>query len=214
VSLTLPKKRMLETIQALAQPPSIGPSPSFTYPQVCSALLLIGDKRGLGRAQLSKTLGLGEGTARTIIKHFSRAGIVKTTQKGCALTSKGMALHRQLRSRFSELFTVDARQLALDTTSTAMLVKDSARKVKQGIEQRDAAVRAGAAGACTILVRKGRFLIPSSSERWTLNANDPLARELNSIFHPHDDDVIVIAGAKERTIADCAAIAVGLTLVD
>jgi hypothetical protein len=213
-SLTLPKKGILETIQALTEPPSVGPSPGFTYTQVCGALLLIGDKRDVGRAQLSKTLGLGEGTARTIIKHFSRAGIVKTTQKGCALTSKGMALYRQLRSRLSEMFTVDARQLALDNTSTAIMVKGSARKVKQGIEQRDAAVRAGAAGACTILVKHDEFLIPSGSEQWELNASDPLAQELNSIFHPHDDDVIIIAGAKERTIADYAAIAAGLTLVD
>jgi hypothetical protein len=213
-SSTLPKEGVLKKIRALAEAPSVGPSPGFTYPQVCGALLLIGDKENVGRAQLSKTLGLGEGTARTIIKHFSRAGMVKTTQKGCALTSKGMVLHKQLRSKLSKMFPVDAKQLALDNTSTAVLVKGSARKVRQGIEQRDAAIRAGAAGACTILVKNGRFLIPSGSEEWRLGADDPLAQELNSVFQPHSDDVIIIASASERTIADYAAIAAGLTLVD
>jgi predicted transcriptional regulator len=210
----LPKEGVLEKIQALAESPSAGPSPGFAYPHACGALLLIGDRKSVGRAQLSKTLGLGEGTARTIIRHFSRAGMVKTTREGCALTSKGRALHKQLRSRLSKMFAVDAKQLTLDDESTALMVKRAAPKVRQGIEQRDAAVRAGATGACTILVKRGKFVMPSGSEEWGLGTNDPLAQELISVFHPHNDDVIIIASANNRTIADYGAIAAALTLVD
>jgi predicted transcriptional regulator len=211
--LTLPKEGVLEKLQALAESPSAGPSPGFAYPHACGALLLIGDKRSMGRAQLSKTLGLGEGTARTIIRHFSRAGMVKTTRKGCALTSKGRTFHRQLRSRLSKMLAVDAKQLTLDHVSTALMVKGVAPKVRRGIEQRDAAVRAGATGACTILMKRGKFVMPSGSKEWRLSIDDPLAQELSSLFHPHNDDVIIIASANNRTIADYGAIAAALTLV-
>jgi predicted transcriptional regulator len=210
----LPKEGVLEKIQALAEAPSAGPSPSFAYPQACGALLLIGDRRSVGRAQLSKTLGLGEGTARTIIRHFSRAGMVKTTREGCALTSKGRALHKQLTSKLSKILAVDAKQLTLDDASSAVVVKGAAPKVRHGIEQRDAAVRAGATGACTILVKHGKFVMPSGSKEWRLEADGPLVQELISVFHPHNDDVIIIASASNTTIADYGTIAAALTLVD
>ena len=86
--------------------------------------------------------------------------------------------------------------------------------MKQGIEQRDAAVRAGATGACTVLMKHGRLVMPQGSDEWKLDLDDPLAQELMNIFHPRHDDVIIIASANERTVAEYAAIAAGLMLVD
>ena len=204
----------MERIQALAQIPSAGPSPSFSYPQICFAFLLIGDNKTVGRIQLSKMLGLGEGAIRTIMRHLSRAGLVKSTKQGCALSPKGISLYKRLRASISETYVVDARQLALDSSSTAVLVRGSAHRIRQGLEQRDAAVRAGATGACTIVVKHGGFVMPTISQEWRLDLNDPLAQELVKVFNPHSDDVIIIASANEKSIADYAALAAGLTLVD
>jgi len=210
----LTKKGILEKIQALVEIPSAGPSPSFSSPQICSALLIMGEKETVGRIQLSKKLGIGEGAIRTVMRHLTRAGIVQTTKKGCALTPKGIALHKRLRSRLSKAITIDAGELALDSASSAILVKASARKVRQGIEQRDAAIKAGATGACTVLMRNGRFVMPMGSDEWKLDHHDPLVGELNNMFHPNDNDVIIIASARERNLADYGAIAAGLTLIE
>jgi len=204
---------ILERIQALTQIPSAGPSPSFSYPHVCFVLLLIGDNKTVGRIQLSRKLGLGEGAIRTIIRHLSRAGLARNTRQGCTLTPKGISLHKHLRASISETYVVDARQLSLDDSSTAILVRGAAERVTQGIEQRDAAVRAGATGACTMLVRDGGFVMPTISEEWSLDSKDPLAQELRRMFNPHHDDVIIIASANEKNVADYAALAAGLTLV-
>lgn len=205
---------MLARLQALAQLASAGPTPAFAYPQVACALLRIGDQESVGRTQLSKTLGLGEGTTRTIIKHLTLARLVKSSRQGCTLTPKGLLLYKRLRSRLSKTSVVNAGQLSLDSASTAVLVKEAARRVKQGIEQRDAAVRSGATGACTILMKHGRLVMPQGSDEWKLDLDDPLARELVNVFHPQHDDVIIIASAHEKSVADYAAIAAGLMLLD
>ena len=208
------KDGMLARLQALAQLDSAGPSPAFAYPQVACALLRIGDDKSVGRTQLSKTLGLGEGTTRTIIRHLTLARLVKSSKQGCNLTTKGLLLYKRLRSRLSKTYVVNAGQLSLDNASTAVLVKKSAQNVKQGIEQRDATVRSGATGACTILMKNGRLVMPQGSDEWKLDLDDPLAQELVSIFHPQHDDVIIIASAHEKSVAEYAAIAAGLELLD
>ena len=202
------------SIQALVQTPSAGPSPTFSYPQICFAFLLIGDEKTVGRIQLSKKLALGEGAVRTIVRRLSRAGLVRSTNQGCALTSRGISLYKRLRVRISQTCVVDARQLALDRSSTAVLIRGSAQRVRHGLEQRDEAVRAGATGACTILVKRGEFVMPTMPEPWKLDLNDPLASELVKVFDPQADDVIIIASANEKSTADYAALAAGLTLVD
>jgi predicted transcriptional regulator len=212
--VVLAKNGILNKIQALAEIPSAGPLPGFTYTHVCCTLLLIGDEETLGRIQMSKLLGLGEGTIRTIIRHLSEAGIIKISRQGCALTMKGTSLYRQLRNRLSKTVEVNGGQLALDRASTAIRVRMGAPRVKRGIEQRDAAVRMGATGACTVFLKGGRFVMPMDTDEWSLNENDPLAIELKNIFNPSEDDVIIIASAREKMLANYAAIAASLTLID
>jgi len=210
----LKKAGLLRTFQTLAQMSSAGPSPAFAYPHVACALLHIGDDKSVGRTQLSKALGLGEGTTRTIIRHLTLAKLVKPSKEGCTLTPKGELLYKRLRSRLSKTAVVNARQLSLDNASTAVLVKRSASKLKQGIEQRDAAVRSGATGACTILMKHGRLVMPQVSNEWKLDLHDPLAQELVNAFRPQNEDVIIIASATEKSTADYAAVAAGLMLLD
>lgn len=211
--MSLTKSGILRKIEALAET-SAGPAPGFSYPHVCYALLLIGNNKALGRIQLSKRLGLGEGTVRTILKHLSNDGIIKSTKQGCTLTPKGRSLHTHLKERISTTFVVDAKPLALDIVSVAVRIKGMASKVRQGIEQRDAAVRAGGTGACTLLMRRGRFVMPIGKDEWKLDHSDPASEELENIFHAEENDVIVIASAKDKTLANYAALAAGLTLLD
>jgi predicted transcriptional regulator len=207
-------KSLVDDIRSLAIITRAGPAPGFEYPQVCAALLLIGDERAVGRTQLSKRLRLGEGTVRTIIRHLSSGGIVNSTKHGCTLTPKGKSIYNRLRAKLSKVCAVDARALALDTKSMAVLVKGASRKVRQGLEQRDIAIRIGATGACTLLMKKGKFVMPMGSNEWKMDLQDPLVKELAITFHPEDDDAIIITSAAQPDLAEYAAIAAGLTLVD
>jgi predicted transcriptional regulator len=176
--------------------------------------MLIGEKGPIGRIELSRTLGLGEGAIRTIIKHLSSSGIVEPAKEGCLLTQRGVVLYRSLRSKLSETHPVDARQLALDRASAAVLIKNSSAAVKRGIEQRDAAIRAGATGACTLVYRDEKFVMPMGErENWTLAGKDPLFVDLEKLFAPRSGDVITIVSAPNMGLAEHSAVACALTLL-
>jgi hypothetical protein len=163
---------------------------------------------------LSRKLGLGEGAVRTIIKHLIGLDFVDPAKNGCVLTQSGMSLYKSLRSKLSEVQPVNARQLALDKESAVILVKGSGRIVRRGVEQRDAAIRAGGTGACTLVYRNGKLVMPTGeSEEWTAASHDLLFEDLLRMFAPKDDDVMVIVSAPSVGLAEHCAIAVGLTLL-
>ena len=210
----LPTEKVLRTIQSLSKVASPGPTPVFTPVHVSRALLCIGDEGPIGRIELSRKLGVGEGAVRTIIRHLVRAKVVATERGGCVLTARGSALYKTLRLKLSKPCVINGRQLALDKWSVAVLVKGSGGLVKRGIEQRDAAIRAGATGACTLICRNGKLVMPmGEDEEWILASNELLFQEIQQALTPGNNDVITIVSASAREIAEYCAVAAALTLV-
>jgi Mn-dependent DtxR family transcriptional regulator len=205
--------RIISVLKELAHRPSAGPVAAFSYLHVAIVILLVGDEAPVGRIGLSKRLGLGEGTTRNIITHLMRARVVDNSRRGCVLTQRGKALYGLLRRKLSTVIEFDAEQLALGKTNAAVMVRASGKNVKRGIEQRDAALRAGAEGAVTILVQNREYVMPAEPEE-TLTSLDPLVLKLESCFHPRDNDVLIIAGAQERNLAHFGAMAAAFTLID
>ncbi|MGA8856379.1 MAG: DUF4443 domain-containing protein [Candidatus Bathyarchaeia archaeon] len=206
--------KVLNTLQALSRLPSPGPAPAFTHVDVTQAILTIGDEGQIGRIELSRRLGIGEGTIRTIIKHLMQANIINIAKGGCVLTKRGVQLYNSLRSKVSKVSIIDAKQLALDKVSAAVLVRHVGHLVKRGIEQRDAAIRSGATGACTLVFQGRQFLMPmSENEEWSLTSDDPLFQDLKKSFNPGEGDVIVLSSATDRVTADHGAMAAALTLI-
>jgi predicted transcriptional regulator len=207
-------RKTLQTLLAVSRSPSPGPAPAFTPVHISRAVLLVGDEGPIGRIELSRKLGLGEGAVRTILKHLSGAGFIDPAKEGCVLTQRGVTLYKSLRSKLSRVYSVNARQLALDKASVAVLIRNSAAMVRRGIEQRDAAIRAGASGACTLVFRTGKLLMPMGErDEWTLSSNDPLAHDLQKLFAPKDGDVITIVSAPYAGLAEHCAMAAALTLL-
>ena len=210
----LPTQKVLETIQFLSKMAGPGPTPVYTQVHVSRTLLCIGDEGPIGRIELSRKVGLGEGAVRTVIRHLVKAKVVATERDGCVLTPRGLNLYRILRLKLSKPYAINARQLALDKASAAVLVKGVAGSVKRGIEQRDAAVRAGATGACTLIFRSGKLFMPMGEQgEWALGLNELLFQEIQQAFTPGNNDVITIASAPTAEMAEHCVIAAALTLI-
>jgi len=208
-------RKTVQTIVALSRSASPGPTPAFDAVHVSRAVGAIGDQGPVGRIELAKKLGLGEGAVRTIIKHLTARNFVDAEKAGCVLTPRGRMLYKSLRSKISEIQPVDARQLALDSANAGVLIKNSGGMVRRGIEQRDAAIRAGATGACTLVYRNGKLTMPKGEkEEWSLSSHDPLFEDLGKIFAPREGDVIIIAGATNIGLAEHCAMAAALTLLE
>ncbi len=206
--------RVLQTLQALSRLPSPGPSPAFTHVHVSRAILVIGHEGPIGRIELSRRLGIGEGAIRTIIKHLIQANMIAIEKDGCVLKKHGTPLYNSLRSKVSEVHVIDARQLALDKVSAAVSIKGAGRLVRRGIEQRDAAIKAGATGACTLVLQGREFLMPmGGSEDWRISNDDSLFQNLKNSLSPKTGDVVVISSAPDKVLAEQGAMAAALTLV-
>ncbi len=208
-------RQVLHTLQALSRLQSPGPAPAFTHVHVARAILTIGDEEQIGRMELSRKLGIGEGAIRTIIKHLTQANIITIAKGGCVLTRRGAILYNSLRSKVSKVFLLNARQLALDKACAAVLIRASGRLVKRGIEQRDAAIRAGATGGCTLVFQSHGFLMPlGEGEERRLGQNDSLYQDLKRTFDPKENDTVLIISASKKSLAEHGAMAVALTFME
>lgn len=204
--------KAVKTLREMVKPSAPGPTPSFTEHHLIRALNLIGERGRIGRGTLSSQLGLGEGSTRTIIEHLKEANLAFVSREGCQLTEKGKRTFREIKARIKEVKEIDQTGYELGKYNVAVLVKGVADRVRLGIEQRDAAVKAGARGAITMVYREGLLYIPPSEEvrgEWI----EP-ARKLVDLFKPENLDVIILCGADSKNDAENAVIAAALTLIN
>jgi predicted transcriptional regulator len=187
-----------------------GALPLFTEYHLRKALDLM-SKAAIGRGMLAKKLGLGEGSARTVVKILKSGELIKTSKKGCELTKKGQALIKELQRHIIKIHEIEAGKLAVGKYAVAVLVRGAGNRVRHGVEQRDAAIMVGAAGATTIVCRGGKLRAPTISE--DIEQDYPqLAKKLLSILAPRNNDVIVIGSADEETAAERGAEAAAYAL--
>jgi hypothetical protein len=190
-----------------------GPAPSFTGSHMLLAFLTIANSSYVGRQTLATKSRLGEGATRTIIGKLKDGGYVDTIRSGCFLTRSGKSLARSLHSAMSDVVAIPRSDLTMGPNQAALVLRDAGKKVGSGIEQRDSAIRIGAAGATTYVMNSGRFTIPGGSSNcekdFPSQAWSYLKRELN----PRDDDVVILCGAADDVSARLGALAAAITLL-
>ncbi len=208
-------KKMLkpsDTIFKLMEATYPGPNPSFSPYHIVKALLTVGRKRVLGRKLLADDLGLGTGAVRTLIQRLSIAGLLFATPSGCRLTPRGTKLYSKLAGSIL-IHPVDPGRLRVDKCSVAILVRGAARRVKKGLEERDAAVRAGATGAITLIYEAGKFSIPQDSVDCENDFPDPVWKKMVDLFVPRSGDLFIICGAPTYEVAERGAIAASMNII-
>ncbi len=201
-------KKFLEKIARETAP---GPTPTFSVLHILRTIELIAEKP-TGRSKLAEKLKVGQGAVRTIINRLKHAGLISTSKDGCKLTSKGMKIWEEYRKIFSEKVEIERNKLIPANYNFAVLAKNCGHKIKSGIEQRDAAVKAGANGAAVIVYKNGRFSIPSVSDDTSRDFPD-LTEQLIKL-QPKENDVIIVGGADTIHMAEYGTIAATWTLIN
>lgn len=202
-------KRFLESlVVGKAQ----GPSPSFTVFDAVRVLELVARAGSIGRGKLAEKLTLGRGATRTLLTHLTDAGLVSSSRGGCAFTAKGEKVWNELHSLLPWKVEVEQNELTFAAHNVAVLVKDKASNVKKGLEQRDAAVRAGAKGTATLVCKDGKLLLPTVSA--DVASDYPEAfNAISRLMKPEDNDVIIISSADNAKEAEYGALAAAWTLI-
>jgi DNA-binding MarR family transcriptional regulator len=185
-----------------------GRSPSYTEAHVLKAMELLGAGDGIGRQQLARELRLGEGTIRTMVSRMKRLGLVEATRGGMSLTEEGREVLAEVNQVFSSS-EIPKTSLTVGSNNHAVLVRGASAKVILGIEQRDAALIAGALGATTLICEGGGLLIPGTSEEL-----DPETRRLIlARLSPGEGDAIIIGSSGDPYLAELGAKTAALELL-
>jgi hypothetical protein len=206
------KLKALRVLKELAAEKAAGPRPSFTQLDLARAIEIIGTEN-IGRNKLSERLSLGEGTTRTLIDRLLDTQLIEISRSGCELTANGHSILSELNQRLGTRTIVSRSSVTVGTHNFGILVKGAANRVKSGIEQRDAAVRAGADGAITLVVRQGKLVMPSAAEL-VKRRQENIAKKIQEEFQPRENDVIIIAGANSQQDAEQGARAAAWTLIE
>ncbi len=203
---------VLETLREVLDSEYRGPRAVFTQVHVLKALIAIGKTGSVGRGRLGTVTGLGQGEVRTLIKRLKDNDLIVIEANGCALSKKGEKEYAKIVSLLAWSSPVEAKSLDIGARCWAVAVSGAAKRVRYGIEQRDAAIKAGADGAFTAIFRAGRFSVPGEGtdceksgpgEPWTTVRTARLS----------DGDVVIVTGSHSEMDSENSALAALLTLV-
>ena len=175
------------------------------------ALEDISNVKTVGRLKLSKDLQLGEGETRTLVRHLKKEGLVEVSRSGISLSIAGRKLLSSLRAILSEQVEVPFSPLTVGRFNVAVQVKGMKKSVRNGLEQRDAAITAGAKGATTLVFTKNRLAMAGAVEALSETSSSVVA--VLSKLSLKEGDVIVIGSADERFKAELGVKTAALELL-
>ncbi len=196
--------KLLEIIEKITQKIAPGPSPSFNEAHIVKVLETINEEKTVGRIKLSKELGLGEGATRTLLKRLKKEGLTQSSRSGISFTEKGKTLFAELQSKLSKGVDVPKSELTVGTFNIAVLVRDSAKGIGSGMEQRDTAIMCGATGATTLVFSKDKLTLPHCEENISETMPD-LHAKLITQLKPIENDVIIVGCGKNKDLAEIGA---------
>lgn len=167
----------------------------------------------VSRSSISDSTGLGAGTVRTLFNKLRETGHIESTNRGTVLTEKGERTHDRL-AKLVTIKTVKAGKLGFGKHGVAILVKGASDKVTNGMEQRDAAISAGAMGVTTLVFRKGRLIMPGFGGAVELRDLAPQdEKELLANLAMGDGDVVIVGSEKSAQDAERSAWVAASTLI-
>ena len=212
--------------------------PTFEYVHVLLSLFIFGENsEGIGRYRLEKELQIGSGTAKSLFKKLKEnigfitvpseeeGSVFESQRKGHILTGRGNKFLTKIKKKIPLLkkanldFLKEIIIIAENVNPYFCLVKNAVKNIKEGIEQRDAAIKINGSGA-TCLIYNGKYLyFPSKASNInekekihqnTLNYFKSEIEEAGVKFEPND--VIIIGSGNNPQISRLATLAAALTL--
>jgi len=199
----------------LAESHNASVSRLFQPHHVIVTLLLIGRQQPLGRYKLCDNISIGEGSVRTLLKNLRKEGyIAPEGRRGQKLTRKGQRYFEIITEDIPLGLFLELNHLVIYSNGYAILVKDCAHAITDGLRQRDEAMIHGGygrAGATTLVMKNGILLLPPDNSSALIANEDDTLLILNSL-RPENNDVVILGSAIERNLAREVAIAAAMTL--
>jgi len=174
-----------------------------TRPEIKELLMLLFLNFGgpIGRYRLKEMLGLSdrEGVVKRMLSDLQRSGYVSSGRPGSKLTVKGEKFLKQRLNAYSIADVKDLSLQPLETGPTSFIVhlRGRAEAIISGMNERDAAVRAGALGATVLTFKNGMLSVPTVYHNLSSKYPD-LAKRIYESFSLADGDALIVASAENQ----------------
>jgi len=210
--MALPLRSFIDQLTKSETPK--GPSPAFTAAHVVKVLLVLDAEKTMGRINLSKTLGIGEGSVRTIIKKLVEGSIVSVDSVGgCQLTDLGKSLVSELKRTIISTAEVCLDEMGVTLPSYALQVRGVPLTGLSLTKLRDVAVKNGADGMVIFTMKDGRISLPMMAD--DVSKEYPkIVDALKSGFRLKDGDSLLIGFSKDKKEAELGTLSAALFLIN
>jgi len=179
----------------------------FTKVHVVAALLAL-ENGPLGRAGLMGELGLNEASVKTMTRRLGKLGYVQPSTKGQVLSKRGIGFARYWKRKCDGPLEIKGHELSTGKVDCGILVRGGKKRVGNGQEIRDEAIKSGAAGASVAVVGD---IISVPFCKIKIKSFEGEAKRL---FRPERGDALIIASAGEYRIAKGGALAGAISILD
>ena len=157
---------------------------------------------------VAELVGVGEGSMRRILEKFRDWNFVSIKQTGISITKAGLNFLDQLPIR---LIDVDLGDSVKGDFSQGVIVYGVSSKIVNGMQQRDAGIKAGAEGCTTLVIREGKLMIPPD---WNMDEQTPeLAYKIRKDSGITPDDAIIVGSGSSKIVAIEAALNAAFELI-
>ena len=180
----------------------------FTDADAFLLLEMVSRNHGMSRRELSRSLGLGEGSVRTLMEKLKESDLLCVKQTGITIRPQGLEILRSLGMR---TVRISVGEYVMGDHQFGAIVNDSSEKVFNGIDQRNIVIRTGGEGCTTWVNRDGRtIMLPD----WDVDIHDPsLSKTIRDNAKMGDGDVLIVAGGDTERVAMISAVTAALDLV-
>ncbi len=184
--------------------PRRGIKPKFQEYHVIKTLMLLEHEGPIGRPTLSKRLGLGESSVRSLLRRLRELGLVSVDEVGGAyLTNEG----REFIGRWHRILRL-LDEVSIESTRWPIVARGIISKSWDIIRRlgilnvRDIAVRRGAMGLIIVLFNGKKFLMPVAGNTFEEVIGDILkvCEEIRNQIR--SEDVILLVGATDSMNAE------------
>jgi DNA-binding transcriptional regulator LsrR (DeoR family) len=185
-----------------------GPSQRFNDYHVYKALSFLSDGRHKGRKELANSIGVGEGSMRTIIEALRNEGLINVDRSGVRISKLGLSIFQQIPLRQC-LLSYD-NSATNPSCSVAVHIKNAAvwegeRAAKPGDDDtyaEELSSRTAPYGGVGALIDLN------------LNVKNPgMARKIRRLFDLEEGDVIIISTSTDFQRAEEASLTAALEII-
>ena len=187
--------------------PQYGPMFRFTDANVYWALYVLSDGKRMGRKRLAEEIGVGEGSMRRILETLRQWEMINIKQTGITITRSGLGFLAEIPIKVVDL---DLKDAIVGTYGQAVIVYGVGKKIENGMQQRDAGIKAGATGCTTLVIRNGVLMVPPD---WNMDEKNPaVAARVREVTNITEDDAIIVGSAYDQHTAIVAALTAAFEL--